>query len=115
MLLWAPRFSGAFVGLKGSAASRNLHPRSTGFGGIAFLAGPRATAPSSPSSVRGSWRRWYKPLNQSSPQLPAPQGSRVLRPPSSQSEKMRADPLPLLGSNWTGFKGLLSPGEAASF
>lgn len=89
MLLCAPGFSPAFVGLKGPAASRDPHLRCTGFCSLTVPTAPEARrpqshAPSSPSSVRGSWGRWHKSLNQSSPpQPPAPEGSRLLHPPSS--------------------------------
>nr|XP_012419589.1 PREDICTED: TRAF-interacting protein with FHA domain-containing protein B [Odobenus rosmarus divergens] len=45
MLLCAPRFSAAFVGLKGPAASPGAHSRGTSFGGIAVPVRPKALRP----------------------------------------------------------------------
>ena len=122
MLLCAPGFSPAFVGLKGPAASRDPHLRCAGFCSLTVPTAPEARrpqshAPSSPSSVRGSWGRWHKSLNQSSPpQPPAPEGSRLLHPPPLPVEvKKCARTLYLyLEAIGLGVKGLLRPGEAAS-
>lgn len=47
MLLYAPRFSAAFVGLKGLAASPGAHSRGTSFAGIAVPVRPEALRPRS--------------------------------------------------------------------
>lgn len=121
MLLCAPRFSAAFVGLKGPAASRGAHSRDTSFGGTAVSARPEARSPQSHCTLQPVFHRQLGSMAQTAepeqPSVPAPKG--LLPPPRpiptpSQSEKMRADPLPLPGGNWTGFKELLRPGEAAS-
>ena len=119
MLLCAPRFSPAFVGLKGPAASRDPHLRCTGLCSLAVPTAPEARRPQSHCTLqtvfcprqRGSIAQITEPEQPSSTS-----GSRSLSPPPPPfqlSEKMRADPLPLLGSNCAGFKGLLRPGEAA--
>lgn len=87
MLLCAPRFSAAFVGLKGPAASRGAHSRDTSFGGTAVSARPEARSPQSHCTLQPVFHRQLGSMAQTAepeqPSVPAPKG--LLPPPPAPS------------------------------
>lgn len=85
---------------------------------IAVPAAPEARLPQSRCTLQSVFRA--RLLGSMAPAAdesrPQPRLLKLSYPPpllSIQSEKMRAGSIPRLGGNWTGFKGLLRPGEAA--
>lgn len=91
MLLCAPRFSAAFVGLKGPAASRGAHSRDTSFSRTAVSARPEARSPQSHCSLQPVFHRQLGSMAQTAepeqPSVPAPKGPLPPSPPLAKVKK----------------------------
>lgn len=102
MLLCAPRFSPAFVGLKGPAAFREPHPHGTGFGSIAIRTAPEARRPQSHCTLQPVFlaRQLGSMAQVAEPEQPSASRFRRLSPPPLPFQPKRKNACRPFTSTW---------------